>query len=244
MIWRTATTTGAPDTASRTTASSRRMKTVILLCASTSLLTTAAAAAEMWRYVLLLRGRTEVLSGSLVRASDQFVDTAGTAALLAAVVTAALLVPLLVGLHGLTAVRAGSSPGRTAAAVLARLVVPGWNVHGVGVVAGEIDGALRPPDAYRCGPRRLSRLVVAVWLAWAADAVLVVLTLVRAFGTSDQAVADTVELHIFVDLAGAVVAALWTVLLIRWSAVLAGRSRRGPDARWVVRPPVPTRAAG
>ena len=70
---------------------------------------------------------------------------------------------------------------------------------------------------------------------------LVLTTLLRAFGTSDQAVADTVELHVFVDLAGAVVAALLFLLLRRWRRRLLGPRPDARAARWVVRPPEPTR---
>jgi hypothetical protein len=145
---------------------------------------------------------------------------------------------LLVHLHAAAARRAGLAPSRVPAAVLARLVVPGWNVYGVGVVAGEIDGQLRSP---RSGRPRLSPLVVALWIAWLVDAALVLGTLLAAFGTSEQAVADTVELHIFVNLAGAVVAALWFVLLRRWRRRLEA-PRPTVGTRWVVRPPQPTRA--
>lgn len=197
-----------------------------------------AAGAELWRYLLLLRGRTEVLSGAVVRASDRLVGTAAWVATGLAVLTAVLLAPLLVRLHVGAAHRAGLAPSRVPAAVLARLVVPGWNVHGVGVVAGEIDGRLRSSDARR---PRLSPLVVTLWVAWVVNAVLVLTTLLRAFGTSDQAVADTVELHILVDLAGAVVAALWFLLLRGWRRLVAPRPARA--SRWIVRPPQPTRAA-
>jgi hypothetical protein len=196
-----------------------------------------AAGAESWRFHLLLQGRTTVLGGAVVRASDVLVGTAAWSATAIAVLTAALVVPVLVRLHTGAAYRAGLAPSRLPAAVLARLVVPGWNVYGVGLVAGEIDSQLRTAGAR---PRRLSRLVVAFWTAWLVNAVLVLTTLLRAFGTSDQAVADTVELHIFVDLAGAVVAGLLFLLLRRWRRGLTA-SPIARAARWVVRPPEPTR---
>ncbi len=236
MVWRPA-RVGDPV---QTAAAPRRPPLVVaaVLCGLTCAVALTAAGGEIWRFVLLLRGRTEVLSGRLVRASDATVTLAATATVVLAVVAAAVVVPLLVRLHALAARRAGLAPSRAPAAVLARLVVPGWNLYGLGVVAGEIDGQLAAPERSR---PRLSLLVMALWAAWVLDAVLVVVTLVRAFGTSDQAVADTVELHIAVDLAGAVVAGLWAVLLLRFRRGLVGRA--GPRAsRWVVRPPEPTRA--
>lgn len=216
---------------------SRALTRPAALCLATAVVALVAAGAELWRYLLLLQGRTVVLGGAVVRSSDRLVGTAGWVATALAVLTAAVLAPLLVRLHAAAAHRAGLAPGRVPAAVLARLVVPGWNLYGVGVVAGEIDGQLRTPRSVR---PRLSGLVVALWIAWLADAVLVVTTLLMAFGTSDQVVADTVELHIFVDLVGALVAALWFGLLLRWRRRL-GEPRPTAGTRWVVRPPQQTR---
>jgi hypothetical protein len=215
----------------------RALTQAAALCLITAVVALLAAGAELWRYLLLLQGRTVVLSGAVVRTSDRLVGTAGWVVTALAVVTAAVLAPLLVRLHAVAARRAGLAPSRVPAAVLARLVVPGWNLLGVGVVAGEIDGQLSRPQS---GRPRLSPLVVALWIAWVVDSVLVLITLLAAFGTSDQAVADTVELHIFVDLAGAVVAALFVLLLRRWRRRL-GAPRPTAATRWVVRPPLPTR---
>ena len=235
MVWRTA----PPTTPVQADPPTRSVGRAALLCLLTAGVALVAAGGELWRYELLLRDRTLVLSGPVVRMSDRLVVWAGWGATAAAVVTAAILAPLLVRLHAAAAHRAALAPSRVPAAVLARLVVPGWNLYGVGVVAGEIDGQLRSARSTR---PRLSRLVTALWLAWVADAVLVVATLLRAFGTSEQAVADTVELHIFVDLAGAVVAGLWFLLLRRWRRRLAP-PRRKAAGRWIVRPPEPTRGA-
>ena len=243
MVWRAA----GPAEPAAAAVPVRSLTWGAVLCLATAVTALVAAGAELWRYLLLLQGRTEVLSGFLVRTSDRLVGTAAWAATALAVLTAAFLAPLLVRLHGAAAQRAGLTPSRVPAAVLARLVVPGWNLCGLGVVAGEIDGQFRVPpppieSPVTTGPGRprLSRLVVGLWLAWVVDAVLVLITLIRAFGTGDQAVADTVELHVFVDLAGAVVAGLWFLLLRRWRRRLV--PPRPPAAtRWVVAPPQPTR---
>ena len=203
MVWRAA----GPAEPAAAALPVRSLTWVAMLCLATAVTALVAAGAELWRYLLLLQGRTDVLSGFLVRTSDRLVGTAAWAATALAVFTAAFLAPLLVRLHGAAAQRAGLTPSRVPAAVLARLVVPGWNLYGLGVVAGEIDGQFRVPlppieSPVNTGPGRprLSRLVVGLWLAWVVDAVLVLITLIRAFGTGDQAVADTVELHVFVDL--------------------------------------------
>ena len=237
-MWRAAKVT-APDTS--------RDRPIGLLQAGlwlsvvTAVATSAAAGAEIWRYVLLLRGRTEVLSGRVVDESDRLVTSTSLAALVVAVVTAGVVAVVLVRLHAGAARRLSMAPSRPPAAVLARLVIPGWNIYGLGVVAGEIDGLLAADDARPAGIRpRLSRLVMAWWAAWGINAVLVLVTLGRAFGRSDQAVADTVELHIWVDLAGASTAVLTALVCRRFRRFLSGPAD-GVPAGWQVRPPEPTR---
>ncbi len=215
-----------------------RLRLTAWLCVCTALVTLGSAAAEFFRYELLLAGRTEVLSGRMVLASDRLVTWTSTVALLLAVVTVIIALPLLVHLHGFAARRAGLAPSRAPAAVLARLVIPGWNLYGVGVVTAEIDGLLAKP---RPGSRtRMSRPVLALWCAWVIDAVLVLVTLVLAFGRSEQSMANTVELHIFVDLAGCAVALLGALVFRRFRRLLTG-PRPGPHAGWVVQDPEPTR---
>ncbi|MDQ2737962.1 MAG: DUF4328 domain-containing protein, partial [Actinomycetota bacterium] len=114
-----------------------------------------------------------------------------------------------------------------------------WNLYGVGLVAGEIDGLLTRPHGG--GRPRISRLVLAWWMSWVTDGVLVLVALGRAFGRSEQAMADTVELHIAVDLVGGLVALLGFLVCQRFLRLLAD-SRSVLDGRWVVQPPRPTRA--
>lgn len=233
VVWR-AVAVGEPHAADVPT---RVLRAARYLCALAAVLAAVAAGAEGWRFALLLRGRTEVLSGPLVAASDRLVTVAALSAAGVALAAAAASATALVRLHHLAAGRAGLEPGRRPAAVLARLVVPGWNILGLGVVAGEIDGLLTQPLA---GRPRMSRLVAAWWCSWVIDAVLVLLTLVRAFGRSEQSLADTVELHILVDLCGAAVGLLAALVFRRFGRLLRdGDTDRSP--RWVVRPPEPTR---
>ena len=238
MVWRSL---RPIDTDSSRDAPLRALLVGIWAAGITGLAAVTAAGAEIWRYSLMLRGRTEVLPGTTVSASDHLVTVAAAVVLVAALVTAIVIAGAFVRLHAGAARRNGLEPSRPAASVLARLVVPGWNVWGLGVVAGEIDGLLSAgPDRPVARPR-LSRLVLAFWVAWIVDIALVLITLVRAFATSDQAVADTVELHIFVDLAGAVVAVLAAFVCRRFRQSLRGAS--GGRGRWVVAAPAPTRTA-
>jgi len=221
------------------TAPLTRLRIAGYLCWLTFAAVLAAAGGEFWRYVLLLRGRTEVLPGPLVAASDRTVTISALLATGCGLVTAAVLVPALVGLHAASARRAGREPSRPPAGALARLVVPGWNLYGLGVVAGEIDAALTAPEA--AGRPRMSRLIVAWWACWVVDGALVMVTLVRAFGRSEQAMADTVQLHIAVDLVAGLVALLGAVVCRRFRRLLRG-SVAARSSRWVVRSPEPTRA--
>lgn len=209
------------------------------LAAATAALGLIAAAAEFWRFTLLLQGRTMVLSGATVRASDLFVAAAGAgvvvfglAALLAAAVAVTRTYPV-------AARRLGMAPARSSTAVLARLLVPGWNLYGAGQIVTEVDRMLRAKDAPADRPWRASRLTIGWWVSWVVSAALMLTALARGLGGSLQAIADTVELHILVDLAGAVTAGLGAAMLLRF----AGRLRRRPPipTGWIVQTPAPTR---
>ncbi len=235
VVWRGA-NVGEPEHPSTPPLGPLRLAGHLLLL--TGLAALAAAGGEVWRYVLLLRGRTEVLPGPAVAGSDRLVGLGSLSAILLGAVSAIVAVPLLVRLHGFAALRAGLEPGRPPASVLARLVVPGWNVYGLGVIAGEIDGLLTAPHSGR--RPRLSGPIIAWWAAWICNAALVLVTLVKAFGRGEQSMADTVELHIFVDLAAAAVALLGALAFRRFRRLLM-RPRPGRYSTWVVSPPAPTR---
>ena len=67
------------------------------------------------------------------------------------------------------------------------------------------------------------------------------IALARGLGGSLQAIADTVELHIAVDLAAAVVAGLGAAMLLRFARLLRRRPPNSPG--WVVQEPAPTRGS-
>ena len=80
------------------------------LAAATSVCALVAAGAESWRFALMLEGRTLVLAGDVVRASDVLVAASGMAVVLAALVTAACAVPALLKSHVAAARRLGWAP--------------------------------------------------------------------------------------------------------------------------------------
>jgi hypothetical protein len=236
VIWRSATVPGQ-ESQTGTTPRVRGLRMVAAAAALTGLACLVAAAAEGWRFALLLRGRTWVLDGRAVRASDVLVVTAGSVALVLGVLTALLALRPLTTLHRAAARRAGLEPSRTAAALLARLVVPGWNLYGAGQVLTEIARLLRRTDG---GRRRSTRITVPLWwLAWVANGLLVLATLIMAFGRSEQLMADTVEMHIAVDLVGALVAGLFAAVLVSFERAWSGRGSHR-YAGWAVRPPEST----
>jgi hypothetical protein len=233
VIWRSATVPGQ-ESQTDTTPRVRGLRMVAAAAALTGFACLVAAAGERWRFALLLRGRTWVLDGRAVRASDLLVVTAGSVALVLGVLTALLALRPLTTLHRAAARRAGLEPSRTAAALLARLVVPGWNLYGAGQVLTEIARLLRRTDG---GRRRSTRITVPVWwLAWVANGLLVLATLIMAFGRSEQLMADTVEMHIAVDLVGALVAGLFAAVLVSFERAWSGRGSHR-YAGWAVRPP-------
>jgi hypothetical protein len=217
------------------------------LSAATALCALVAAAAETWRFALMLEGRKLVLSGVAVRASDVLVAASGLAVLVAALLTVAVAVPALMRTHATAALRLGRAPSRSERAIAARLLVPFWNVYGAGQIVTEIDGMLgeswagRGEQVNRTEPSRprASRLTAFWWLSWISSSVLMVVTIAWGFGGSLQSIADTVQLHIFLDLLAAVVAGLGAAMLHRFTRLLAGR--KSELAGWVVKPPDPTR---
>jgi hypothetical protein len=197
-----------------------------------------AAGAELWRFLLMIDGRSKVLSATEVATSDALVAALSVAALACAILTVAIAVTALIRTHRWAAVAAGRAPSRSAGAVAARLLVPGWNAYGAGQILVEIDTLLGPRDDAR--PRAAaSRLVLLWWSSWVVNAVLVVVTLGRGLGGSLQAIADTVELHIAVDVSAAAVAGLGALVLRRFARLIDGPRLR--PTRWVVQAPAPTR---
>jgi len=113
-----------------------------------------AAGLEGWRYVLLIRGRTEVLPAGQVRLDDALVTGVGWAALLLAVAAALTLVPGLGRTADFAAARVDRQPSRTPGRRLGWLLIPGWNLYGAGVVLAEVDASLRLTPGGTSSPGR------------------------------------------------------------------------------------------
>ncbi len=216
----------------------RLLSWLVALAWATALMGLLAGAAETWRFVLVLRNRTLVLPDATARVSNALDSAAGWTLLAVGAVTAVVAAITITRAHATAADRLGAAPARTPAAVLARLVLPGWNLWGAGQMLAEVDGLLAQDPGAEVGRLRLSRLVATWWVAWIANAGFVLAALIRAFSRSPQAIADTVELHIWIDLAAAVVAGLLAALARRFHR----RFSTDDDilAGWTVAAPAPT----
>ena len=230
------------------------------VAAVTAVAALVAAGAEIWRFSLMIQGRTLVLSGAVVRASDVLVAITALAVGALALLTAMLAIPTLVRTHAAAARRIGRAPSRRPRDIVLRLLVPGWNVYGAGQIVTEIDRTLDQlrvaaqdeegeidaanpvsPRAVRRQAAHASTLTIVWWISWIISAGLIAAALLRGLGGSLQAIADTVELHIAVDLVAAVVAGLGAVIAFRFAGLLTDRPSEFDS--WVVQPPEPTRPA-
>lgn len=199
----------------------------------------AAAAGEIWRFRLMLQGRTMVLDGGRLAVSDRLLVLASWLALVAAMVTALLAVPAIVRAHRAAAATADRTVTRRPIDVWLRLLVPVWNSYGAGQILTETE-ALLAHRATRAGSPRTSALIRWWWLVWLISSALTIVTLLRGLGGSGQAIADTVELHIAVDAVAALVTLLGGLVLLRFARLFA-QPRRNRWAGWTVAPPASTR---
>lgn len=222
-----------PATPAATPALDRpRLGMAITLCVLAAIGCLVAAGAETWRFALMVRGRTEVLSAVQVDTSDSVERAAALTALLTGGAAAVAVLWQLGRCYQFAAQRAGVRPPRDDAARLIRLLVPVFNLLGAGQVLAETDQLLRhrgDPDG------RPARRVMVWWIVWVVNGVLVLALLWRRRMAGPQAAADSVELQIVVDLAAAAVAGLTAWVLLGFRRLIT--DDRTAHRRWVVLPP-------
>lgn len=171
-----------------------------------------ASGAELWRYVLLVLSRDSALSSAVVGASDALVLTFSLLTFVVAAFAFAVSVWWLLVARKAAADEAGQHPPRPTWQVLVGLLVPGLNLAMAGSILAELEhAAIRRPANQRPKP---SRLVLAWWGAWIANALLLTLTVLWRTRDGVQAQVDAVVLTAFSDLS-AVLLALATVLVVR-----------------------------
>ncbi len=214
LAWRASST--VPGTVRRPVASRaglvrQAMLTELLLwtLAASSLV---AGAGEIWRYTLLVLGRDEALSASVVAACDLVVPISALLAVVLGVVVLVLTMRWLLMAGELAAKVTGYARARPTWQLLLGVLLPVLNLFMAGSVLAELEhAALGAPATVRPRP---SRLVLAWWAAWAVGEVLAIGTLLLGLRTSLQARADDVLWHAATDLVAVGVAVL-TVLVLR-----------------------------
>jgi hypothetical protein len=234
LAWREPTTVpGAPSgpvrSPERMVWQGRLAVSVLWMVAISALL---AGGGEVWRYALLVIGRSEALPDQVVAASDTLVEVCAGLAAGTGVVALVLVLRWLLTARDVAAAQAGVRPGRADWQVLLGVLVPGLNLFVAGSVLAELEHT-----ALACPPARPrpSRLVLAWWVLWAAGEVLAVLTLLLGLRGGVQALADGVLWHAVTDLVAAAVAVLTAVVVDAMTGLVAPAAGRAPNRLRVVR---------
>ena len=211
-----------------------------------------AALAELWRYLLLLRSRTELLPARTVRISDSLVVTAGVLAPVVVGVAVLTCLLWLIRARQVAAAALGRRAPRSTRALVLGVVVPGWNLVMPGVLLTELERDIKAElerdinaelerDTNTTGPSRLLR---AWWLGWVVSVALAAGVWLLRLRHTVQAQADGVALAALSDLVAAGTVVLMLVLIVRYTEALGGATvrQRSSPKRWVAS--VPTAAAG
>lgn len=234
-----------PRSQARVVRQARRLVTVLWLVAISAFL---AAGGEVWRYVLLLLGRTQALPGQVVAVSDALVVTAALLAAITGVVALVMAVLWLMGVRELSSRQAGVAPARPDWQVLVGVLVPVVNLFLAGSILAEVEHTAVGAPAGRPRP---SRLVLGWWLAWVVSEVLAITTVLLGLRSGVQAMADGVLWYAATDLVAIVVAVLTIRVVAALTGLVAPAATREPLRMRVIRvegapaPPLrPGRRAG
>ncbi|HVV22090.1 MAG TPA: DUF4328 domain-containing protein [Pseudonocardiaceae bacterium] len=191
-----------------------------------------ATGGEIWRYALLVAGRSAALPADVVATSDALVDTGAGLAAVTGVIALALTLRWLLGIRDVAAEQAGVRPARADWQVLLGVLLPVLNLFVAGSVLAELDHtALAAPGARP----RPSRLVLAWWGTWVASEVLAILTVLLGLRTGVQARADGVLWYAATDLVAAAVAVLTLFVVGAMTGLVAPPTGRAPSRLRVVR---------
>ncbi|MFC9786839.1 DUF4328 domain-containing protein [Rhodococcus sp. NPDC127528] len=195
------------------------------LLVATAVLFAVGALAELFRYALLVRNRTSLISPTVLAVSDALVSAAGVMAPVVAVCAAAASASWLVGARAAAFGRTGRIDPRRPAEVILGCLVPVANL----VLPGLYLTELGESDA------KTRNLIRLWWGTWAVGGALLVLSLAMRSHDSLQARANAVLIAALTDLVAAAVAGLTLALMRRVDGLgLAGRPRE--LTRWVVAP--------
>lgn len=234
LTWRRPTsvpgTHPAGSGAERVAADAKSASSVLVLAAIAILL---AAIGEIWRYVLLVRSRSEQLPPGTLITSDVWVTTASVLAIVLAVIGALLVLVWLYRARRVAAELSGAGPARPDWQVLLGLL-PVINLFVPFSVLAELEhAALRRPADARPKP---SRPLLYWWAAWGLSSLLFTTALLWPLrGTSMQDLADGVLLHAVLDLVSTAAAVLTALVVRRISALLGSVRPQGARYERVVR---------
>jgi len=177
------------------------------------------AGAEIWRYVLVAQSRSSALSPGVVGASDALVLSGALLTFVLALLAFGGSLWWLLTARTVAAEIAGEEPSRSGQQAVLGVLVPGVNLVMAGSILAELEhSVLRRPASRRPRP---SRLVLCWWGVFAANGVLLVLTIVWRMRDGVQAQADAVLLTAVTDLAGAALATVTALVVRRLTLLIA-----------------------
>ncbi len=181
-----------------------------------------AALAEVWRYVLLLRSRSEALPRTNLAISDALVATTGVMTWLFGLLSGIVVVLWALRAREHAHERAGVRGARPDWQVLTGVLVPGLNLFVPGSVLAELEHAVLLTEGARSREARPgpSRLVTVWWVVWVASLLLGWGTFFWGFRTSVQALADGVVLHAWTNAVAAALAVVTVVVVRRLTRLL------------------------
>lgn len=191
-----------------------------------------AAGGEVWRYVLLVLGRSEALPGQVVAISDALVNTGAALAAVTGLIALVLVPRWLLTARELAATVAGTEPARPDWQALLGVLLPGLNLF----VAGSVLAELEHMALGRTGRDRLrpSRLVLVWWLVWAGGEATAVTTVLLGLRSGVAAHANGVLWYAATDVVAVAVAVLTVFVLGAITALLAPGSVRAHQRSRVV----------
>ncbi|MDQ3402235.1 MAG: DUF4328 domain-containing protein [Actinomycetota bacterium] len=220
LAWRWPTSVAGIDVESesieRVHSRARLAMSALWLLAVVAVLT---SGAEVWRYVLLLGGRTNTLPRDTVELSDTLVVTGSVLSIAAGALALTLVLWWLLPTRRAAAEAAGYEPARSDWQLLPGLFVPGLNLVVPGAMLAELEHAiLVKPAAERPKPSALLR---SWWIVLVGNGVLFAATVLWRFRDTAQAHADGVLLSAATNLAAGVLAVLTVLVIARLSSLLA-----------------------
>ncbi|MGZ4518383.1 MAG: DUF4328 domain-containing protein [Mycobacteriaceae bacterium] len=199
-----------------------------------------AALAELWRYVLLLRSRSELLPARTVAISDSMVITAGVLAPMVVLVTVVTCTLWLLRVREAAAARIDRREARSTHSIVLAIFVPVWNLLMPGVLLTELERDINTgleQDTNGAASTGPSRLLRTWWVSWVLSVVLAAGVWLWRLRDTVQARADGVLLAALSDLVAAGAVLLTLLLVQRYSEALAGVSKRTSRRRWVASVP-------